>query len=176
MAEYRSDYLHLWYALSKDFASSGMRFGIVHSLNKDFLKGFSYVNIPHMVSNLTQWVVGEIFKNADFIESYIEENQKRLTQSFEIVVAALNKIDVSYIPASGSFFVWADFSKYLKEESEQEQEKLWINIYRNTGVLLTPGSGFQHQKKGLFRIVHTAIPTSHLKVAMDRMTTYLSAT
>jgi aspartate/methionine/tyrosine aminotransferase len=176
MAEYRSDYLHLWYGLSKDFASSGLRFGIVHSLNMDFLQGFANVNIPHMVSNLTQWVMGELFKNTDFIESYLEENQKRLTQSYELVVEALNKIDVPYIPASGSLFVWADFSKYLKEESEQEEEKLWINIYRNTGVLLTPGSGFRHQKKGLFRIVHTAVPTAHLKVAMDRMTAYLSAT
>ena len=174
MGECRSDYLHLWYGLSKDFASSGMRFGILHSLNKDFLEGFANVNIPHMVSNLTQWVMGELFKKTDFIEHYLEENQKRLTQSYELVVAALSKIEVPYIPASGSLFVWADFSKYLKEESEQEEEKLWINIYRNTGVLLTPGSGFRHQKKGLFRIVHTAVPTAHLKVAMDRMTAYLA--
>ena len=175
MGEYRSDYLHLWYGLSKDFASSGMRFGIVHSLNKGFLEGFANVNIPHMVSNLTQWVMGELFKNTDFIESYLEENRKRLTQSYEVVVAALNKIEVPCIPASGSLFVWADFSKYLKEPSEQEEEKLWIAIYRNTGVLLTPGSGFGHQKKGLFRIVHTAVPTAHLKVAMERMTDYLAA-
>ncbi|WP_201766075.1 pyridoxal phosphate-dependent aminotransferase [Nafulsella turpanensis] len=175
MAEYRSDYLHLWYALSKDFASSGMRFGIVHSLNKDFLEGFANVNVPHMVSNLTQWIMGELFRNTAFIESYLEENRKRLTGSYEVVVAALNRIGVPYIPASGSLFVWADFSQYLKETSGQEEEKLWLNIYRNTGVLLTPGSGFRHQKKGLFRIVHTAVPTAHLKVAMDRMTAYLSA-
>ena len=175
MGEYHSDYLHLWYALSKDFASSGMRFGIVHSLNKDFLQGFANVNIPQMVSNLTQWVMGELFKNTAFIESYLRENGKRLTGSYDLVVAMLKKIDVPFIPASGSLFVWADFSKYLEEESEQAEEKLWINIYRNTGVLLTPGSGFRHQKKGLFRIVHTAVPTAHLKVAMERMTAYLSA-
>lgn len=172
MAEFQSDYLHLWYALSKDFAMSGLRFGIVHSLNQAFLNGLENANIPHMVSNLNQWGIGEMMKDTNFIEYYIEENKKRVTQSYKLVVAALNKIGVSYIPSRGSLFVWADFSKYLKEDSNQGQENLWIDIYKKTGVLLTPGAGFQHQKKGLFRIVHTALPTTHLEEAMERMIAY----
>jgi aspartate/methionine/tyrosine aminotransferase len=173
MAEMQSDYLHLWYALSKDFAMSGFRFGIVHSLNEAFLKGFENANIPHMVSNLNQWAIGSLLNDNDFILQYIKENRKRLTQSYSLVVDALNEIAVPYIPSRGSLFVWADFSKYLQADSEQGQEDLWIDIYKNTGVLLTPGTGFQHQKKGLFRIVHTAVPRSHLAVAMDRMVAYL---
>ncbi|MCG8326806.1 MAG: pyridoxal phosphate-dependent aminotransferase [Chitinophagales bacterium] len=172
MAELQSDYLHLWYALSKDFAMSGLRFGIVHSLNQAFLNSLGNANIPHMVSNLNQWGVSEMMKDSNFIEHYILENKKRVTQSYKLVVAALNKIGVSYIPSRGSLFVWADFSKYLKEDSAQGQENLWIDIYRKTGVLLTPGAGFQHQKKGLFRIVHTALPTAHLEEAMERMLAY----
>ena len=86
MAEMQSDYLHLWYALSKDFAMSGFRFGIVHSLNEAFLKGFEGANIPHMVSNLNQWVIGELLKDNDFIKTYIEENKKSVTQSYCLVV------------------------------------------------------------------------------------------
>ena len=56
MAERKSDYLHLLYALSKDFAMSGMRFGVIHSLNEAFIAGLGNVNIPQMVSNLTQWL------------------------------------------------------------------------------------------------------------------------
>jgi aspartate/methionine/tyrosine aminotransferase len=174
MAEMQSDYLHLWYALSKDFAMSGFRFGIVHSLNKAFLKGFENANIPHMVSNFTQWTVGELLKDDDFISAYIKENKERVTQSYCLVVDVLNQIGVPYIPSRGSLFIWADFSKYLKEDSELGQEQLWIDIYRNTGVLLTPGTGFQHEKKGIFRIVHTAVPTPHLRVAMRRLVTYMS--
>ena len=173
MNELNSDYLHLWYAFSKDFAMSGLRLGIVHSLNKAFIKGLENVNIPHMVSNFTQWVVGEMLKNTDFIKSYILENKKRINQSYKLVVASLRKHDIPYIPSRGSFFVWVDFSKYLYENSDQGEKQLWLDIYENTGVLLTPGIGFQHQKKGLFRIVYTAVPFAHLEVAMDRMTTYL---
>jgi 1-aminocyclopropane-1-carboxylate synthase len=80
---------------------------------------------------------------------------------------------VPYIPSKGSLFVWVDLSRFLKEDSANGQEQLWLDIYHNTGLLLTPGAGFQHQKKGLFRIVFTAVEISYLKVAMERLTTYL---
>ena len=70
--------------MSKDFAMSGMRFGIVHSLNKAFMAGLSNSNIPHMVSNMTQWLVGEMFNDTAFIEAYIQENTKRLTASYKL--------------------------------------------------------------------------------------------
>lgn len=173
MHELESDYLHFWYAMSKDFAMSGLRFGIVHSLNKAFIQGFENANVPHLVSNFTQWMIAEMLTDIDFIASYIQQNKACITESYQLVLATLNKIDVPYIPSRGSLFVWADFSKYLKEDSEQGEEQLWIDIYKNTGVLLTPGIGFQHQKKGLFRIVHTAVSMKHLRVAMDRLKAYL---
>ena len=174
MAELDSDYLHLWYALSKDFAMSGLRFGIVHSLNQGFIAGLQNVNLPHMVSNITQWMIGEMFKDTRFIDSYIKENKVRLTESYKLVVATLRKIAVPYIPSRGSLFVWADFSSYLKEDSDHGQEQLWVDIYKNTGILLTPGNGFQHHKKGFFRIVYSSVPFAHLKVAMKRLNNFFS--
>jgi len=168
-----SDYLHLWYAFSKDFAMSGLRIGVVHSLNKAFIKGFANANVPHMVSNFTQWLIGELLKDADFIEKYIVENKTRINQSYQLAIKILNKLEVPYIPSRGSFFIWADFSKYLQEDTAQGEEQLWLDIYRNTGVLLTPGIGFNHQKKGLFRIVFTAVSFTYLEVAMNRMSSYL---
>ncbi len=176
MAEKKSDYLHLWYALSKDFAMSGLRFGIVHSRNEAFMKGLSNVNIPHLVSNMVQWAVAEMFKDEAFIQDYISENKKRVTASYKVVVDALKTIEAPYIPSRGSLFVWADFSKYLTAATDQGQEQLWVDIFKKTGVLLTPGAGFQHQKKGLFRIVHTAVPTEHLQVAMNRLVDHFTKT
>ncbi len=174
MAAANSDYLHLWYAFSKDFAMSGLRFGVVHSLNQAFLRGFENTNIPHMVSNLTQWVVGEMLDDTAFIDSYLAENRRRVSDSYRLVVDALEQINAPYMPARGSLFVWADLSAFLTEDSDEGQEQLWVAIYRNTGVLLTPGVGFQHQKKGLFRIVFSAVPHAHLAVAMDRLVEYLT--
>ena len=173
MNDLESEYLHLWYGLSKDFAMSGLRFGIIHSLNQDLMNAFRNGNIPHMVSNHTQWMIGELFKREDFLKDYIQENKKQVTSSYKEVVKTLKKIGLPYVPARGSLFVWADLSRYLNADTDKGQEDLWIEIYKDTGVLLTPGAGFGHRKKGLFRIVHSALPSSHLIVAMEKLEKYL---
>lgn len=173
MAKRHSDYLHLIYALSKDFAASGLRFGVIHSLNPAMMKALEGANIPHLVSNLTQWVIGGVFKDDDFIADYVRENQQMITESYRLVTATLDDLDIPYSPSRGSLFVWADFSRFMPANDAQAEEDLWVAIYRNSGVLLTPGFGFQHQKHGLFRIVHTATRIEHLTVAMERMAAYL---
>lgn len=171
----KSPFLHLWYAFSKDFAMSGLRFGIVHSHNATFVQALANVNVPHMVSNHTQWMIGEMLKDDDFISSYISENKKRLNKSYLMVVKLLKDLDLPYIPSRGSLFVWADFSKFMNQQSDQGQEDLWLDIYRNTGVLLTPGMGFQHTKKGMFRIVFTAVPVEWLVVALEKLEKHLKS-
>ena len=173
MSERRSDYLHLCYAFSKDFAMSGLRFGVIHSLNEDFLKAYGNANLPHLVSNHTQWLVGELLGDFDFVQEFIRKNTHQITASYKTVIKTLRENNIPYIPSRGSLFVWADFSRYMDGEDDAAEERLWLNIYKNSGVLLTPGFGFQHQKKGLFRIVHTAVSLGHLKVAMEQMDNYL---
>ncbi|MDP6921882.1 MAG: aminotransferase class I/II-fold pyridoxal phosphate-dependent enzyme [Lutibacter sp.] len=175
MERLNSDYLHLVYGLSKDFAISGLRFGILHSLNSAFIQAIDGVNIPHMVSNLTQWLVGKLFEDSAFIKAYIEENQQQISRSYGVVIKGLEQVGIPYIPSKGSLFVWADFSQFLSKTSQQGEEDLWIRIFEQTGVLLTPGSGFGHRKKGLFRLVHTAVPISHLETAMERLLAFLGS-
>ena len=173
MADRQSDYLHLIYALSKDFAISGMRLGVIHTLNEAMLSGLGNINIPQMASNLVQWLVQELFKRESFIASYVEENQRRITESYLVIVRMLRRLGIPYTPSRGSLFIWADFSAYLSAPTAQAEEDFWMQIFRDTQILFTPGTGFQHQKKGLFRIVHTAVPTEHLRIAIDRLEAYL---
>lgn len=173
MHKLKSDYLHLWYALSKDFAMSGLRFGIVHSLNTDFITGFGNVNVPHMVSNISQWLVSKLLDDEHFLKNYLIENQKQLTKSYVLVISYLKKLGIPYVPSRGSFFIWADLSKYLDPKEGNAEHQLWLNIFYKAGILLTPGMGFEHQKKGMFRIVFTSLSYSELEVAMSRLDNYL---
>lgn len=172
MRKKKSPYLHLWYAFSKDFAMSGLRFGIVHSHNEALMRALSNINIQHMVSNPTQWLVGEMLKDDDFVTDYIKRNKKGLNKSYSLVIKLLKKMKIPYIPSRGSLFIWADLSKYMDRYSDQGQEDLWVDIYKKTGILLTPGMGFQHLRKGMFRIVFTAVPKNALKVALIRLERY----
>jgi 1-aminocyclopropane-1-carboxylate synthase len=89
------------------------------------------------------------------------------------VIRVLKSLGISFVPSRGSHFVWADFSNYLEHDSEEGEMQLWMDIYDNTKILLTPGVGFQHQKHGLFRIVHTAVSTPYLSIAMEKLKAYL---
>lgn len=172
MAKRKSDYLHWWYAMSKDFAMSGFRLGMVHSFNESFLNLFGNTNIPHMVSNLTQWLMGEVMKDEDFIEFFLRTNKRCLKENYELVASTLTRCGIPFRQAEGSFFVWADFSRFLLENSIQGENELWEEIFRSTGVLLTPGQGFGHHQKGFFRIVHTAAPLADLQVAVQRLESF----
>ncbi len=169
MKEKNSDYLHLWYALSKDWGASGFRVGVVHSLNEAFLEAFNNLNAPHMVSNHTQWMFKQVLGDADFVEKYIAHNQKAMTESYALVIRYLKKWGVPYVPARGSLFVWLDLSSFLSEPTQEAENQLWMDIYEKTKVLLTPGEGFGHGKKGQYRLVYSCVGKEELEVAMERM-------
>lgn len=164
-----SDYLHMIYGLSKDFGISGMRVGLVYSKNQEFLASYTNLNAPHMVSNLTQWLVQEVLTDKKFIKKYIASNQKSLTNSYSMVTTTLDDIDIPYVPARGSLFVWLDMSEFLSENTEAAEQVLWKSLYEQSGVLLTPGTGFGHSKKGQFRLVHSFLKKSALKAALKNM-------
>lgn len=169
MNERKSDYLHRWYALSKDFGASGFRVGVVHSMNKDFLAAYNNLNGPSMVSNYTQWIFELALADDEFVENYITTNKKLLTANYATAVTALKKLNIPYVPARGSLFVWLDLSEFLDENTQEAESKFWMELYEKTGVLLTPGDGFGHTKHGQFRLVYSYVPQNHLEVAMSRL-------
>ncbi len=173
MEQYQSDYLHLWYAFSKDFGVSGFRVGLVYSYNTSFLKAYENLNYTHLVSNYAQWLLQRILEDDDFIQHYITENQRLLTESYASVVRTLKRLNIPYTPARGSLFVWLDLSFYLAANTQSAEDEFWLKCYNETGILLTPGQGFGHTKKGLFRLVHTCFATAELEVAMQRLEQFI---
>ncbi len=171
----RSPYLHWWYALSKDFGMSGFRVGMLYSENRGLIQAFSNSSAPHMISNHTQWLLMRLFEEEAFIARYIEENQRLLTKSYALVVQVLRELGIDFSIAYGSLFVWINLKPYLSEDSEEAELALWQAIFDKTGVLLTPGIGGGHSGFGYFRIVYTAVPFEELKVAMQRLKSYLTA-
>ncbi len=173
MQDRQSDYLHLWYSLSKDLGSSGFRLGLVHSLNESFIKAYNNLNAPHMVSNYTQWTFQEVLSDHDFMADYIRKNQAALTESYVLVVKYLRAANVPYVPSRGSLFVWIDLSAFLKDDSVQAETDLWLEIYQKAKLLITPANGFGHQNRGHYRLVYTAISKTGLEEAMSRLSDFI---
>lgn len=169
MAVKQSDFLHLWYAVSKDLGISGFRVGLVYSQNAAFLEAYENLNLTHSVSNHTQWVLERLLTDTEFMTLYLTRNRKRLTESYAVVVGYLKRLGIPYVPSRGSLFVWIDLSEFMDRDSKDAELELWQELFRATGVLLTPGIGFGHTKRGLFRVVYPCVSIEELKVAMGRI-------
>ena len=173
MEQRQSDYLHLWYAFSKDFGISGFRIGFVYSLNQSFIQAYENLNYTRLVSNYAQWVLQEVLADTRFVQRYITENQRLLTASYVTVVEQLSALQIDYIPSRGSLFVWLDLSEFLVENTQAAEDDFWLTLYHATGILLTPGQGFGHTKRGLFRMVYTCFDQAALEVAMQRLSAFI---
>ena len=171
--ERKSPYLHWWYSFSKDFGISGFRVGVAYSHNEQFLAAYENLNYSHLVSNHTQWLLEEMLTDKAFLRQYIQVNQQRLTEVYVTVVKSLKKLQIDYVPSRGSLFLWIDLSRYLSQDTFEAEREFWSEFYQKTGILLTPGEGFGHTKRGLFRIVYPYFEVPDLRVAMKRMETFL---
>ena len=175
MAERQSEYLHLWYALSKDLGISGFRVGSLWTLNEDVLRAYENLNLTHSVSNHTQWLLSRLLTEDEFLRGYIERNQKRLTASYALAARAFREMGVPYVPSRGSLFLWVDLSEFLGEASEEAEMRLWREVFDDAGVLLTPGVGFGHSKHGQYRVVYPCVQPDELAEAMGRLARFVDS-
>ena len=173
MSTRKSNYFHHWYSFSKDFGISGFRVGILHSHNEKLMNAYENYNLTHSVSNHTQWLLIKLLEDELFITNYIKENRKLLSNSYIKVIELMRKHDIPYVPSTGGLFVWADFSKYLTEQSEDAEIDFWQEVYKKSGVLFTPGHGFGHKGFGFFRIVYPYVGFEILEVALERLDKFL---
>lgn len=173
MAEYRSPFLHFWYSFSKDFGLSGFRVGLLHTHHEALIVAYRNIGLSHSVSNYTQWVMTEVLEDEHFLEAYFDQYQTALTTSYRMVRTTLKELDIAYAPAYGSLFVWMNLSEFLEENSQNAEEKLWMKIYEESGILLTPSNGFGHEQKGLYRMVISGVDHAALQVAMERLKAFV---
>lgn len=173
MASRKNPYLHLWYAFSKDFGVSGFRVGLVHTYNESFLQAYNNLNLPRMVSNYIQWVLQSVLEDRAFLDSYFKACGAALTEVYVTITQTLRKLHIPYAPSRGSLFIWTDFSSLLSAKTDAAQQDFWMELYEETGILLTPADGFGHREKGLYRMVISFLKPADLQVAMRKLETFV---
>jgi aspartate/methionine/tyrosine aminotransferase len=170
----KSPYLHWWYAISKDFGLSGLRLGLAYTHNEDLLKAWGNYGAPSMASNHTQWLLQEIFSDHDWVQQFVAQNTRRLTESYATVIRTLRAHNVPYAPAAGSLFVWCNFAHLMSAPTEAAELDFWQEVYDETGILLTSPLGMGSQERGWFRLVYSCISQAELEVAMARLGSFLA--
>lgn len=171
--ERNNDFLHHVYAFSKDFGISGFRLGVLHTTNVGLRTAVMTLNTAHLTSNHTQWLLQQVLENDEFVDRYVDEYPRLLTESYVAVVTSLRNSGIPYTPSRGSVFVWADFSELLAAPTLEAENDLWSAIFESSGLLLTPGEGFGHTKRGQFRIVYAGLNSQELSVALARLARFV---
>lgn len=174
LEQQKSPYLHWWYAISKDFGLSGLRLGMAYTHNEDLLKAWSNYGSTSMTSNHTQWMLSEIYKDLDWVATFVQGNTRRLSESYATVIRVLREHEIAYARAMGSLFVWLDLSALLPTDTEEGELALWQEIYDETGILLTSPVGMGSAERGWFRMVYSCVSLGELEVAMGRFDEWLA--
>lgn len=161
--------VHQIWAISKDFASSGLRVGIVYTQNEVLLEGLSTLGIFTGVSGPMQLLVAELLTDDAFVDRFLNESRARLSYSYEICIHKLEEMVIPFVPAQAGLFVYVDFSSLLPEKTFEYERQLSNLMHEYARVVLTPGESQRDALPGMFRICYAWVSPPVLIIAMERI-------
>jgi aspartate/methionine/tyrosine aminotransferase len=168
------DRIHVLWAFSKDFGSSGLRCGVLITENEDLMRSVDGLAYWSVVSGDTQYVLGEMISDRGWVDSYIGEMQARLGESYTAVTAALEEAGIPYFAAEGGFFFLCDLRGFMTDQTWEAEDALWHRILDEANVNLTPGSACRNGEPGLFRVCFATEPAATAVAAVQRVGKVLS--
>ncbi|GMH78381.1 hypothetical protein TL16_g07779 [Triparma laevis f. inornata] len=161
--------VHVIWALSKDFGSSGLRVGCLISHNSEVINGLNNVNVFSSVSNPMQLACAEVLGDEKWVDEYLEESNLRLRRAYEVVTGGLRGLGIPYTEAKAGMFVWLDLSSLLPEKSWEGEDALTSLIFEEGGIVLTPGQSQKTSIPGFYRLCFAYNTMESLKVALARL-------
>lgn len=188
-------YIHLVYALSKDFALSGLRVGVAYTENPEILLPMQKLNDLCQISSQTQLLVermltAKVATTADanasksFVDVYLKSNQSNIRSRCDQLQQCLDEVGIPYLPADSGLFVWMDFREFLPSlemndvssegeellDSKQRRERqLYLSLMKEYGLLFTPGMSMKNERAGFFRCVFTAASEHEFQLGLQRI-------
>jgi aspartate/methionine/tyrosine aminotransferase len=175
-------YVHLVYALSKDFALSGLRVGVLYSENPDIRLPLQKLNDLCCVSSHTQLLVERMMTRPGtsselWINDFLDVNRERLRERCDAWQSCLDELHIPHLMATAGLFCWMDFSQFLPSEgtADERERTLYLELLKVYGLLFTPGRSMQNELPGFFRCVFTAASNEEFSLGMDRLRKFVAA-
>ncbi|XP_071955948.1 1-aminocyclopropane-1-carboxylate synthase-like protein 1 [Antedon mediterranea] len=159
---------HFIWGFSKDFAMSGFRVGLYYGFGSEVKTVIqNQCRFTRFSANM-HVVLANMLKDKDWIDNvYMATNQKRLRECYQFVSSKLTLAGIPFLETTCGLFLYADFRKFLKNQSFNSEIDLW-NKLLDAGVHLSPSKAFRSDEPGWFRIVFS-VPIDQLKIGMERI-------
>ncbi|KAM5344863.1 hypothetical protein ACJ41O_010725 [Fusarium nematophilum] len=166
--------VHVLWGMSKDFGANGIRVGaVVSQSNPSLHAALVAVGLYSSVSSISDHVTVNVLEDDAFVESYMAENRRKLSQQYERVVSWARKNEITYAPGvNAAFFLWVDLGKAYRARHTVEESAnitdLVMGKLMAKKVFLASGEAFGSEKPGWFRIVFSH-PDEYLDLGLGRV-------
>ncbi|OCL09907.1 aminotransferase, partial [Glonium stellatum] len=151
--------VHVLWGIGKDFGANGLRLGVVISQsNRVFLTACGTCALYSSASSLSEYATAEILNDEMFVDQYIEENRKRLSEAHGFAVQLLQNHCIEHAPvANAAFFLWINLGKaYLSRHPEEATFAITDFVYQklmSKRIYLVSGDVTGAEEPGWFRPV-----------------------
>lgn len=148
-------------SLSKTFNMTGFRIGFAVG-NEDIIKGLGAVktNLDSGVFQAIQLSAAYALDNEFHV---VKDNNSIYKKRRELLVGGLEKLGYKIYKSDATFYVWAHVPKI-----DMTSKDFAISLLNETGIIVTPGSGFGGYGEGYVRFSLT-INEDRIKEALIRM-------
>ncbi len=178
IASFAPDLLTLCFnGLSKSHYVAGYRAGWMclagdKSKAKGYIEGINLLSTMRLCSNVpAQSIIQTALGGSQEAQKHFKEDG-RLYQQREYVFNRLNSMDgITAVKPKGAFYIFPKLD--TKKFNITDDEQFALDLLRQTGILITCGSGFNWHKPDHFRIVYLPdMPV--LEKAMNKLEGFLS--
>ncbi|XP_071706342.1 1-aminocyclopropane-1-carboxylate synthase 3-like [Rutidosis leptorrhynchoides] len=167
--------VHIVYSLSKDLGLPGFRIGAIYSNNDIVVSTATKMSSFGLISSQTQYLLSKILSDKKFTRNYLSENRKRLRQRHEMLEKALQKAGIRSLKSNAGLFSWVDMRGLLKSQSFEGEMELWKKIVYEVGLNISPGSSCHCSEPGWFRVCFANMSHDTLKLAMQRLHSFVDS-
>ncbi|KAF8422469.1 pyridoxal phosphate-dependent transferase [Tirmania nivea] len=166
--------LHTLYGMSKDFSANGLRLGLIITRNRTLINTLHSIVALSWASAPADLLWSTILEDTKFLTYYLNENQRRLGEGYELLVTTLDKYGINYVKGGNAgLFLWVDLSFALEKPEDGgkpgmvEDKKLNRKILDGK-VYLATSMSFQGEKRGWYRITFSH-PKPLLMLGLKRL-------
>ncbi|OQR91977.1 1-aminocyclopropane-1-carboxylate synthase [Achlya hypogyna] len=168
-------HVHIIWGFSKDWATSGLRVGVLCSSNADVRQALSNVLYFSGVPNYLLDGLATMLGDLSWCQEYLAENNAQLRASYIAVTDVLTAYDVPFIPASAGMFVWIDLGQFLKAPTWASEQALTQAMFEHSKFIMTPGEAQHAPRPGLYRICFAYNTPEMVALGLDRTLRHLRA-
>lgn len=167
--------VHIVYSLSKDLGLPGFRVGAIYSNDELVVSAATKMSSFGLISSQTQYLLSALLSDKKFTKHYISENQRRLKQRQNLLVKGLEKAGISCLKSNAGLFCWVNMKHLLSSNTFEAEMELWKKIVYDVNLNISPGSSCHCTEPGWFRVCFANMSEETLKLAMERLKSFVDS-